>query len=83
MKTSEVISHYGSQRAAAEALHECTQAAVSQWKDEPPPLRQLEIEHQTGGVLVASPDCDRYRVRRIRRQRLIVGLPQAATAGEG
>jgi hypothetical protein len=67
MKTSEVISHYGSQRAAAEALHECTQAAVAQWKDEPPPLRQLEIENRTGGKLVASEHCDRYRVKRIRR----------------
>jgi hypothetical protein len=62
MKTSDVTAHFGSQRATAEALHECTQAAVAQWKDEPPPLRQLEIENLTGGRLKASESCSRYRV---------------------
>ena len=80
MKTSEVISYYGSQHAAAEALHKCTQAAVSQWKEEPPPLRQLEIENQTRGKLVASPECDRYRVEVKRARRPI---PQITPAGQG
>jgi hypothetical protein len=69
MKTSEVIAIYKSQRAIAEALHGCTQAAVAQWGDSPPPLRQLELENLNPGRLVASAACDRYRVRTLRPRR--------------
>lgn len=62
MKTIEAIQHFKTQKALAEALHRCSQAAVSQWDAYPPDLRQLEIENITGGELRAEPECDRYRV---------------------
>lgn len=77
MKTSEVLTTYGSQRAVAAALHNCTQAAVAQWGIEPPPLRQLELENLNPGKLRASAACDRYRVADVRPS---LGLPESTGA---
>jgi hypothetical protein len=65
MKTSEVIKHYGSQAAAAKAVG-INQAAVAQWDEFPPELRQLQYEALTKGKLKAGPECDKYRVRAAR-----------------
>lgn len=61
MKTVHVIEHFGSQVAVARAVG-VNQAAVAQWGEAPPPLRQLQIEVLTGGALKAGPECDQYRV---------------------
>ncbi len=61
MNTREVIEHFGSQHAVAEALG-IRQPSVANWKESPPPLRQLQLEAVTGGALKAEPDCDKYRV---------------------
>ena len=49
----------------AEALG-MSQGSVSLWDKYPPPLRQLQIEALTGGKLRAEPDCDKYRVPKLR-----------------
>lgn len=49
----------------AEALG-MSQGSVSLWGEYPPPLRQLQIEALTGGKLRAEPDCDKYRVPKLR-----------------
>jgi len=61
MKTVDVVQHFGSQTAAAQALG-INQAAVAQWGESPPELRQLQLEAVTGGALKAGPECDKYRV---------------------
>lgn len=53
MKTSEVIEAFGSQTAVARALG-IKPPAISQWGDEPPPLRQLQLQQITAGRLRAS-----------------------------
>lgn len=55
MKKADVIAHFGSQTAVAEALG-ISQASVAQWGDEVPSLRQLQIQALTLGKLRASPD---------------------------
>jgi DNA-binding transcriptional regulator YdaS (Cro superfamily) len=55
MKTADAIAHFGTQHALAEAL-EVSQAAVAQWGDEVPPLRQLQLQALTLGKLKASSD---------------------------
>ena len=67
MDTKAVIAHYGSQRKAAEALG-LAQPSVANWKERPPPLRQLQIEAATNGVLKADPDCDKFRIPARRRK---------------
>lgn len=47
--------------ATARALG-ISQPSVSNWDEQLPPLRQLEIENLTGGKLRAGPECDKYRV---------------------
>ena len=54
MLTRDVIIHFGSQAAVARALG-ISQPAVAIWQDQPPPLRQLQIERLTGGRLRADP----------------------------
>lgn len=61
MKTLDVIEHYGSQYAAADALG-IRQPSVANWGEFPPALRQLQLEALTVGKLKAEPDCDKYRV---------------------
>lgn len=56
MRTTEVVKHYGTQLAVAEALG-IRQSSVAEWSDFPPPLRQLQIEHLTRGKLKAEPEC--------------------------
>jgi len=61
MTPHDVIFHYGTQAAAAEALG-LKQPSVSDWvrAGYVPWLRQLDIERMTGGALRANPD-DRKR----------------------
>jgi hypothetical protein len=62
MTYEDVIAHYRTQVAAADALG-IYQSNVSDWKrNGVPPLRQLELEALTGGALKADPACDRFRV---------------------
>ena len=61
MKTVQVIQHFGSQAALARAIG-IAQPSIAQWGEEPPPLRQLQIEALTKGQLKASHSCDAYRV---------------------
>lgn len=56
MTTQEVIDYYGDQGSAANALG-IYSSAISQWGDEPPALRQLQLERMTKGALIASKDC--------------------------
>ena len=56
MKTSEFVSHYGTQLAAAAAIG-VHQSSVSGWGEYPPDKRQLQIERKTLGVLKAEPGC--------------------------
>lgn len=52
MTKDDVIAYFGSPSAAAKALG-IDPAAVSQWGDAPPPLRQYQIQVMTEGALVA------------------------------
>lgn len=56
MKIDQVIAHFGSQVALAEALG-VQQPAVSMWKSRGkiPHLQQIRIEHLTKGKLKAKP----------------------------
>jgi DNA-binding transcriptional regulator YdaS (Cro superfamily) len=55
MRTAEVIEHFGSQAAVARALN-IKPPSVAEWGETVPPLRQLQIEKITGGVLKAAPE---------------------------
>ena len=61
MTKTEVLEHFGGVVATARALG-IAQPSVSNWSEELPELRQLELEHLTGGALRAGPECDKYRV---------------------
>lgn len=50
MKTETAIKHFGSATGLAKAL-EITPGAVSQWGDQVPQLRSLQIEKITNGEL--------------------------------
>lgn len=56
MKFDQVIKHFGSQVAAAEALG-CSQPTLSNWKSRGriPHIQQIRIEHLTRGKLKAQP----------------------------
>lgn len=56
MKIDQVIKHFGSQVAAAEALG-VQQPTISNWKTRGriPHIQQIRIEHLTGGKLKAQP----------------------------
>lgn len=56
MKTSAVIDHYKTQKAVARALG-IEQPSVCNWGEYPPPLRQIQLERLTGGMLRAEPEC--------------------------
>jgi DNA-binding transcriptional regulator YdaS (Cro superfamily) len=54
MTYAHLIAHYGTQKAAADALG-IKGASVSEWKDKGIPLpRQAQYELLTGGVLTAE-----------------------------
>ena len=57
MKFDNLIAHFGSQVAAADALG-VTQPTLSNWKKRGriPHLQQLRIEHVTKGKLKAAPE---------------------------
>lgn len=61
MNKAEVIQHFGSVGETARALG-LSQPSVTNWGDQLPILRQLEIERLTRGVLKAGPECNRFRV---------------------
>ena len=65
MKFDQVIKHYGSQVAAADAIG-VTQPTLSNWKKRGriPQLQQLRIEHITEGKLKAAPEILRRKVSR-------------------
>lgn len=61
MTKSEVVQHFGTQQAVADA-HGVTIGAVSQWKEDLPANRQALIELMTGGKLKADlPTRGKYR----------------------
>lgn len=55
MRTKDVIEHFGSQAAVADALG-IKQPSVAGWGEFVPPLRQVQIEKLTGGKFKAAPD---------------------------
>lgn len=55
MKKQAAVDHFGGVSELAAALR-LTPAAVSQWGEYPPPLRQLQIE-RIALELKAEPDC--------------------------
>jgi DNA-binding transcriptional regulator YdaS (Cro superfamily) len=55
VKTADAVLYFGSKAKLAEQLG-ISPGALSQWGEEVPPLRQLQIERITGGRLAASPD---------------------------
>jgi DNA-binding transcriptional regulator YdaS (Cro superfamily) len=56
MNTRSAIEHAGTTGALASLLG-ITSAAVSQWGEYPPDVRQLQIERVTLGALKAEPGC--------------------------
>lgn len=62
MTKDDVLKHFGGSQAAVAKALGVKQPSISAWTDPLPALRQLEIERLTGGVLVAGPECDKYRV---------------------
>ena len=53
MKKETAAKHFGSASALARALRIST-AAVAQWGEDVPPLRQFQLEYMTGGKLRAD-----------------------------
>lgn len=59
MKTEEAIAHFDGVAALARALN-VSVAAIYQWGETIPLMRQYQIERITGGALIASdPDVPR------------------------
>lgn len=56
MRTAEVIAHFTTQQAVADALG-IKQPSVGGWGEFPPDRRQLQIEGITNGTLKAEPGC--------------------------
>lgn len=61
MNKQQVIDFFGGVSATAAALG-ISQPSVSNWTSRLPELRQLQIERLTRGALIASPECDIFRV---------------------
>lgn len=55
MKKSDVIRHFGSQTAAADALG-ISQAAISKWGETIPELQAVRLEQVTNKALRYDPD---------------------------
>jgi DNA-binding transcriptional regulator YdaS (Cro superfamily) len=66
MTFTQVVSHFGSQIAAARALG-VSQPTLANWKarGKIPQLQQLRIEHATGGKLRADPKILPKKVSRL------------------
>lgn len=56
MKTAQAIEYAGSSKALADLLG-ITPSAISQWGEEVPPARQMQLQQITRGRLRAAPDC--------------------------
>jgi hypothetical protein len=56
MTKSEAIAFYGTQQKLAEALG-MSQGSISLWGDQPPALRQIQLQTITRGKLKADPGC--------------------------
>lgn len=54
MKTRDAIDYFESQAALAKALG-ITTSAITQWGEDVPARRALELEKLTGGALAAEP----------------------------
>lgn len=56
MNIDDLIEHYGSGPKAAEAMGLASASVLYQWRaaGRIPPLRQIQIEHLTGGKLKAD-----------------------------
>lgn len=54
MRTEDVIRHFRTQSAVADALG-IRQSSVAEWGEYPPPARQLQIQKKTRGQLKAEP----------------------------
>jgi DNA-binding transcriptional regulator YdaS (Cro superfamily) len=67
MKKADAIAYFGSVSKLAAALG-LGQPSVSEWGDIVPPLRQLQIQHLTGGRLQAEPEVFQIRRGRWRRE---------------
>ena len=61
MTKDDAIKWAGTQVKLAEALGIKSQGSVAGWGTFPPPLRQLQIEALSGGLLKAEPNCDEFR----------------------
>jgi DNA-binding transcriptional regulator YdaS (Cro superfamily) len=61
VKTEDAIKYFRTRARLAGALG-IKPPSISEWKDEPPPLRQLQLERITNGELKAEQHCDTYRV---------------------
>ena len=53
MKKQDAIEYFGTQQALADAIG-VSSAAIAQWGDTVPPLRQLQLQQLTLGKLKAS-----------------------------
>lgn len=54
MLTAEAVAYFKTQKGVADALG-MTQSSVAEWKEYPPPARQLQLELITKGELKAEP----------------------------
>lgn len=61
MTKDEAIAWAGTQVKLAEKLG-MSQGTIAGWGSFPPPLRQLQLEALSAGVLRAEADCDKFRV---------------------
>lgn len=59
MRKTDVVKHFGSQKAVAEALG-LTEAAISAWDDDIPKGRAYELQVLTGGKLKAQPPKEKH-----------------------
>lgn len=51
-----MIAFFGTQVKTAEALG-MSQSSIAEWRDEPPAIRQIQLEVITAGKLKADPGC--------------------------
>lgn len=56
MRTADVLAHFKTQSAVADALG-IKQPSVADWGEFPPDARQIQIEKVTKGALQAEPGC--------------------------
>jgi DNA-binding transcriptional regulator YdaS (Cro superfamily) len=63
MTYNDILAHYGTQVAAADAMG-INQSNLSDWSKtgRVPELRQLQLEALTGGNLKADSGCEKFRV---------------------